>query len=377
MRGSAVRSLRKLVFGAVVVVAGPAVAADATMVADALVATLVADTRTASYQQATAVGEVVTITGFAFEDTPNGVRGAVTEIIVTNPVEREGGGFRAESVILNGGNYDDDANRLLFDHVEIFDVLVPPAADDTAEADRTVPLARLVATGLSFVPPQANPLAIEQVELTLGRVADGVPYAISVAVTGIEIPLSLADNSTAIAILRSLGFESLYLSFNVAGAFDADADTLTIESLGIAIRDFGNVDVAAVLTGVALGRLAEPGGVEIVLGNALVNSVQIRFENGGAMQAFFRAQAAATGVPEQDVAFGLAAAFQIFLRILENPTLEQQIGRAVGTFLRDPKTITMVATPPAPVFLAEIIGLIVTAPMALPLLLGMVVTASE
>lgn len=375
MRERTARIARSLAFGSLLLLAAPAAAADATAVADELVAMLTGGTRVAVYETATAVGEVVTITGFAFDDPPNGTRGAVAEIVVTNPVPREEGGFIAETILLTNGELTDDANVLRFAEVELHGVVVPPETGD--ENDPSIPLTAMIATGIAFVPPQANPLLIERVELTLGQVAEGVPYAIAAAVTGVEVPLTMADNTQAVDILRDLGFEALSLSFNIAGNFDADNDTLTIESLGIAIRDFGHIDMAATITGIALGRLTEPGGVDIVLGQALVNNVSVRFDNQGAMEAFLQTQAAMVGMAPADVAFGLATAMQLYLAVLEDPALERQIGTAVGAFLRDPRSITLVATPAEPVFLTEILGLIVTAPMTLPGLLGVVLTANQ
>jgi hypothetical protein len=78
-----------------------------------------------------------------------------------------------------------------------------------------------------------------------------------------------------------------------------------------------------------------------------------------------------------DVALGLATAMQLYLAVLEDPALERQIGTAVGAFLRDPRSITLIAAPTEPVFLTEILGLIVSAPMALPGLLAVMLTANQ
>lgn len=361
-----------------VLLASPSMAADPIAIADEVVAAFTSGTRTASYASATATpaGDVITITGFAYTDDPNGTAGAVAEIVITNAIEVETGGFTAELVVLRDGSLTDMANVVRFEHVELTDVIIPPTEAGEGELP-SIPVSGLIADGLRLEPPQANAVVIERVEMTLGAVAEGVPYAITAAVRGLEVPLNLGDNSDAIAVIRSLGFETMFLDFNVAGAFDSDNDTLTLESLGIAIREFGHLDIAGTVTGVALGRLQDPGGPNEILAAAMVNNVNVRFENGGAMEAFLREQADLTGLQPEDVAFGLAAAFQIFLRTLENPTLEQQVGQAVGAFLRDPQSITLVATPLEPVPLMEIIGLLINAPTALPALLNVIVTAND
>lgn len=370
---------RKIAFGAfpLAFLAGPAFAADPIAIADEIVAALVDETRTATYEQATAVGEVVTITNLVVSDPANGIEATVAEIVVTNPVEIEAGGFTAELMVLRNGSMTDLVNVLRFENVELSNIVIPPVADLDAEDSPPIPLSDMIATGLRFEPPQANPLVIERVEMHLTKVEDGVPYSVAVSLNGVEVPLSLGDNSQPIQVIRDLGFETLFMDFNVAGNYDSPNDTLNVESVGINIRDFGHVDLAGVVTGVAFGQLQEPGGPEAILAAAMVNNVTVRFVNGGAMEAFLREQAALTGLQPQDVAFGLAAAFQIFLRTLENPTLEQQVGQAVGAFLRDPRALTLVATPPEPVPLMEVIGLLMSAPTIVPTLLNIVVTAND
>ncbi|MCW5715676.1 MAG: hypothetical protein KIT43_14285 [Bauldia sp.] len=370
---------RKIVIGALPLafLAGPAVAADPVAIADEIVAALVDATRTATYETATAVGEVVTITNLVVSDPPNGIEATIAEIIVTNPVEIEAGGFTAQLMVLRNGSMTDLANTLRFENVELANIVIPPVADLDAEDSPPIPVSDMIATGLRFEPPQANPLVIERMEMHLTQVQDGVPYSVAVSLNGVEVPLSLGDNSQPIQVIRDLGFETLFMDFNVAGNYDSPNDTLNIESVGINIRDFGHIDVAGVITGVAFGQLQEPGGPEEILAAAMVNNVTIRFENGGAIEAFLREQAELTNLQPQDVAFGLAAAFQIFLRTLENPTLEQQVGQAVGAFLRNPRALTVVATPPEPVPLMEVIGLLLTAPTIVPSLLNIVVTAND
>lgn len=373
-------ALRNALFASasLIAVASPAFAADPVAIADELVAALGDDTRTATYETATAdaTGTVITITNLGFDDPPNGNTANVEEVVIANPVEGADGGFTADTITLRNATLSDSSNTVRVENAELTGVTVP-AGGDLTTFEATTPMTGMVATGIVLEPPQANPINIERVEMTLGDIAEGVPYDVSVALMGLEVPLDLADDSEAIAVIRDLGFETLFMDFNVAGAFDADEDTVHVNSVGINIRDFGHIDLAGTITGIALGQLAVPGGPEEILAAAMVNDVRVRFENGGAMEAFLREQAELTNLTPEDVAYGLAAAFQIFLRTLENPTLEQQVGQAVGAFLRDPRSLTLVATPAEPVPLMEIVGLLMSAPTALPGLLNVIVTAND
>jgi len=202
---------RKIAIGAfsLALLGGPALAADPIAVADEIVAALGDETRTVTYGEATAIGEVVTITNLVVSDPPNGIEATVAEIVVTNPVPIEAGGFTAELMVLRNGSMTDLANTLRFEVVELSNVVIPPVADLDAEDSPPIPLSDMIATGLRFEPPQANPLVIERVEMHLTKVADGVPYSVAVSLNGVEVPLSLGDNSQPIQVIRDLGFETL------------------------------------------------------------------------------------------------------------------------------------------------------------------------
>lgn len=370
---------RKIAIGALplALLSGPAFAADPVAIADEIVAALVDEARTATYETATAVGEVVTVTNLVITDTENGIAGTVAQIVITNPVEVETGGFTAELMVLTNGNLTALDNTLRFEAVELSNIVIPPVADLDAENTPPIPLSDMVATGLRLEPTEGNPLVIARMEMHLTQVEEGVPYRVAVTLNGVELPISLGGDSQVVRLIGDLGYETLFMDFAIAGNYDSPNDTLNVESVAIDIRDFGHLDLAGVVTGVAFGQLQEPGGPEEILAAAMVNNVTVRFENGGAMEAFLREQAELTNLQPQDVAFGLAAAFQIFLRTLENPTLEQQVGQAVGAFLRDPRSLAIVAAPPEPVPLMEIIGLLLSAPTIVPSLLNIVVTAND
>lgn len=373
------RSLRRVLISFLAgstLLGGAAVAADPLAIADQIVAALTDGTRTATYESATEADGVVTITGFDVLDEPNGIYASVAEIVVVNPVERETG-FVAETIRLSDGEISDEANIVRWDMVELTNVIVPPLADLGADAGPEIPLTAVEIERVFFDPPQANEVVIEGVTIQLGEVVEGVPYSIAVTIDGIEVPTDAADNSDPFAILREMGFEGLTMDLSVVGTYDSENDTLVADSIGINIRDFGNLQIAGVFSGLPLSLLQEPGGIDLLLASAMVELVTIRFENDGAMEAFMRIQAEMMGIPAEDAAPALAVAFQILLGAFDNPQLAQQVGVAVGVFLRDPQSITIVAAPEEPVPLLAIIPLIVSDPNGLPTLLDVVVTAND
>ena len=375
MGRTALSAFGLVVAGSVFLLAGPALAADPTAIADQLVAAVNDATRVATYETATEGDDgTIVITGFAVTDDPNHIFANVGEIDIVNPVEQDVG-FTAETITLLNGEAGDQANTLTWDRVDLSNVSVPFNIDLAAEGPPQIPLTAALVQSLVFTPPQANQILIGGVDVQLGDVIEGVPYSVALTMTDVQLPTEIADNSSAIDILKSMGFDALVMDFTIAGTFDSDTDTLTADSVSINIHDFGQLEISGVFSGMPLSKLQEPGGVDEILSSALVNTLHVRFDNAGGMEAFMAIQANMMGVAPEDAAYGLAIAFQLFLQV-DLPDLDPQIGVTVGNFLRDPRNISIDAVPAEPVPLLAIIPLITGNPNALPTLLSMTVTAN-
>lgn len=363
------------IVGSAFVFTGPALAADPTAIADQLVTAVNQATRVATYETATeGAGGTIVITGFTVTDDANHIFANVGEIDIVNPVEQEGG-FTAETITLLNGEAGDEANILTWDRVDLSNVQVPFNIDLAGEGPPQIPLTAALVQNLVFNPPQANEILIGGVDVQLGDVIEGVPYSIALTLTDVQLPTEVADNSTAVDILKSMGFDALVMDFTIAGTYDSETDTLSAESISINIHDFGRLEISGVFSGMPLSKLQEPGGVDEILASALVNSLHLRFDNAGGMQAFLAIQADLMGVAPEDAAYGLAVAFQLFMQV-ELPDLDPQIGVTIGNFLRDPRNITVDAIPAEPVPLLAIIPLITGNPNALPTLLSMTAVAN-
>lgn len=372
------RVAKGVVFG-VLITSAPAAAADADEVAGMLSALMTSATRNASYDDAVQADDgTVTITGFALADEPNHISIDIGSIVVRNPIDRPEGGFTAEAIELVDGTVTDESNTLRWDVVTLTDTVVTDTVEvETEDSEAVLPLSGLTAEGVVLEPPQANPLTVERVELSLGDEADGVPYSIAVALTGIVAPTGIVDNSLPVSTLDQMGFDTLVIDLDLAGSFDAETDMLSADQVGITIRDFGRLEIGGILADVPLSLLAEPGGPNALLASAQLVEVRIRFENDGAVEAFLAEQGRQMDMNAEDVAFGLATAFRLYLRTLEDPELEAQVGSAVVEFLEDPRSITLTALPEESVPLAEVIALLISAPTVIPSLLGVEVVANN
>jgi hypothetical protein len=366
------------VAGSILFAVTPARSADPIAIADELVAMVVgtSTTRTATYQAAEG-DDIVTITGFSVEDDVNSTHAFVAEIIVTNAVEQEDGGFVADAIRLVDGSLSDEVNFLFWDVIELDDIVIPPLADLGAEDGPVIPLTGGLLEQLMFDVPEGEDLVVAGVTFEIDEIVEDQPYSVTATVNGLELPVSLAGESDLTSIIRQMGYDVLVMDLALAGTFDADADTLLADEVTVNIQEIGRVDITGAFIGLPLGMLQEPGGLDELLASAKVESINIRFENAGAMETFMRVQAELMGIPPEEAAGALAVVFQLLLGTFEDPTLAQRVGVPVGAFLRNPQTITIAATLDEPLELPIIIDTLLRAPELLFSLLDVVVTANE
>ena len=82
-------------------------------------------------------------------------------------------------------------------------------------------------------------------------------------------------------------------------------------------------------------------------------------------------------VNREDIVAQLNGALPFMLNALNNPSFQEKVAKAAQTFLSDPKSITITASPAAPVPFQQIMGSAMTAPQSLPDTLALDVTANN
>ena len=82
------------------------------------------------------------------------------------------------------------------------------------------------------------------------------------------------------------------------------------------------------------------------------------------------------GISRADYAKQISGALPFLLAALNNPAFQNQVADAVGTFLQDPKSLTVKLAPKTPVTGAEIMSIAGSSPQTLPDRLNASVTAN-
>lgn len=372
-----IKSWRALfvVVGATAAMALPAVAApDARAVADSLAAAAAATGRVqATYDDATVNGEAITISGFKVIRS-NAKTITIPSVIVTGATMRTPGGFTATSIAFDEGTAKRGEDIVTWKTGIVEDAVVPSAEEIKAETDFR-PFGKLVVSGLTIAESNlAKPVTADEIRVVMDNDADGYPTAFAAQITGIQFGVEvLEDRPQEKAIVDALGYESFDVNVNVAGAFDRQNETMTLETFAINTAEVGTVTITARFSGMSPGKIAATRLDAKARSEAKLESLQIRFDNAGVVERALDMHAALIWGTRADAVAQVNAALPLVLHFIGNDAFQAKVATAVQAFLANPQSISFSARPTEPVSLEQILK---TNRAGLPDLLGVDVSAN-
>lgn len=209
--------------------------------------------------------------------------------------------------------------------------------------------------------------------------------------------LTAVSDEKAKAMIEALGYQSINGTFGMAGSWQPSDGRLALSRYDIAVEDAGTLGVNFDFGGYTLAFLKSLQDLQKKMAEQTENSdnsaqglamlglmqqltfhgANIRFDDASLTGKVLEFYALRQDLKPQDVANQIKAILPFFTAQLNNPELSGQISSAVGAFLDDPKSLQITAAPASPVPFAMIAAGTMTAPVELPKILGVTVSANE
>jgi hypothetical protein len=358
--------------------ASPAFSADATQVADALIAAMQASDKTkASYGGAAAAGDDVTITDFSATNA-NGGTVNIPTLTITGAQMRDKGGFTAAGMTFDNAKVVDNNSNITLQTASLTDAIVP-SADEIKAKVHMRPFGGLNVGGITIEGGDLPaPLEIDSIAVAIDTDQAGNPRDFDMKVNAINIPPEVfAQDAQSKAVLDQLGYNGFVVNISVAGGYETEGDKVTLRTFTIDAADVGKLAISGKFNGVSLSKLFQDGNPGEASANGTLESLTIRFDNSGIVERVLDMQAKMMGVQRQDVVAQTAGALPFMLNFLGNPPFQEKVAQAGNTFLNDPKSLTISASPAQPVPFSQISGAAGKSPQSLPDLLAVDVTANN
>jgi hypothetical protein len=158
-----------------------------------------------------------------------------------------------------------------------------------------------------------------------------------VKATGAKVSATSIANPIVAAVLDRLGYDQVQADVTVDSAYNPDADTVDIQSMTIDAADIGKIAMTAKFSGLSLYRLSDPKEEKAARAAARLDSLTVRFDDGGFVKRMLAMQADMLGGTPDDVREALVdGALPVALSFVDNASFRDSFLTAVGTFLKEP-----------------------------------------
>lgn len=224
------------------------------------------------------------------------------------------------------------------------------AADIMALAQKGgIRLSSLTAEGLSYKFTTGS-------QLTLGRFSESLAYGPRLQATIMLDALSIPAAATPELgqLLQPLGVDPLTLSLKERASLDMTSGDATFDQFELSGKDLGKVSLTGNFSNLPLGLPQQISDPMSTIGQIGIGSFSLTFTNDGVVQRVIGHMAQQAGKTPADVTAEARAAASFFAAALVPG--QADAGQQIGTFLASPKTLTLTASPVAPVPVATLEG---------------------
>lgn len=219
-------------------------------------------------------------------------------------------------------------------------------------------------------------LELGNFSLDLGGYIGPVPTSLAMTLQGLSMPAAALQDPNTAMMAQMIGADPIRADGTLSLRWDEDtqrfelAEDFTVENIGRLVTD-------ATVSGIPRTIFEDPSQAQAALATAAVNGLTLRFEDAGLTPFLLGMIGQQAGVPAEEFAAGIASQVEAQLgAITGDASFAGSVGEAVRTFLTDPQSLTVTAAPLNPVPVAQIMGAAMTAPAALPGILGFTISAN-
>jgi hypothetical protein len=240
--------------------------------------------------------------------------------------------------------------------------------------------------------------ALEGVEANLTTAEDKSKFDFDATVSGINVDLTSAPDPKAQEAITALGLQTVKGEVTMKGSWTLADGKFELSEYAFDFENVGRLDVKFSLSGYTLDFLKamqdavkasetnpDKQAGQQALGMSMMglaqqliyNGASIRFDDAGITAKALDFAGKQQGVDGKQMAQSLKGMMPMMLGAMNMPDLQEQIEAAVGTYLDDPKSLTVSANPAQPLPAPQIMGAAMGDPANLVKTLNVQVTAND
>jgi len=341
-------------------------------------------------------GTTVTLKNTSFK--PNaGEPIAIGDITLSGVEEQDDGSYYIEEAAFPDISSSKEGMTVSAQEMTLGDISVPAQPGDTIDS---MFFAESAHTGpIKVVKDGAEVFSVLESDMNATLREDESGFDFDGAFKSMKADLSQAgDSPDSKEAIEKLALQHIQGDITMKGAWDIEPGTIDLSEISFDITNVGKLNFGFKISGYTMAFMksmqdavkqseANPNKEEAqqALGLAMLglaqqltfDSAQIRFEDASITKRALDYAGSKQNVSGQQMADSLKAMTPIMLAQLNIPELQNAISAAVSTFLDNPKSLTVKATPEKPVAFPMIVGAAMGAPNTVPQMLGVKVSAND
>jgi hypothetical protein len=357
----------------------PAFAIEPEDAADALAAALTGTGGGESdYAEASLEGSNVVIKGLSLSHGSETDKESITfeQTVIEIPAEGDTGVFGSPRVTFTNGAIAGESTGTIANATLTDVIVLDPAEVEGGGPAQTVLFHTAEATGLKMTrSDEPGEVTVARVYVETANMVDNIPQDSKGMVEDISLPPEVFAGAEFSP--QTIGYDKLVLDLSWDGSRDAATQTMTVRDLTLGIQDGGALKITGVLGKIPAPNTLNDPDAAAKAAEIEVHTVTVRYDDQSLAGRVLDMLAKQQGLTRDDYAKQIAGALPFLLAALNNQEFQNQVAGALGTFLQDPKSLTIKLEPSAPVTGGEIMGLVGTAPQTLPDRLNASVTANN
>ncbi|WP_346897731.1 hypothetical protein [uncultured Roseibium sp.] len=275
-----------------------------------------------------------------------------------------------------------DQGEAEFSHAGISGIDFPPITALTAlegvdnpspqQIRDALPIIRkAIVSSLGIAIPAENvSLGLDLFEMSQGAHVGKIPTRTSLILDGLILPTDQITDENVKSLLQSLDIKELAINQSLSVAWDPNTKDLSIRDLTLEMVDGGTVTLSLTLGNVPETLFTNPEMAQIALASATFKKAALRVKGAEIVNAFLDQESTRNQMPKDMLAEALVETLRGELGPLAGTAFSAELLSALRTFLDNPDELAVTFDPATPVPMAEILGLVMTSPQALPGRLG-------
>lgn len=259
--------------------------------------------------------------------------------------------------IMEGMNIDADEEAQVkfqsisaknLDYSNAIEMLSKDTPPDPFSMDSPVTYDEIMVKGIEVDAPKAQNVKVSEISLSNYKNMGAIPISFTFDLKGLSLDVQNIDDPKAQATFKQLGYDKLNMHMNLDYGWDADTNVLNLKNLSVKIDEMAGLTAKLTVEGVDLKKMKSPADAMMLLGGMLFKKAEIKYVDASLAPKMLKFAAAAQGMDPEQLRGMLISQVDFIKPMLGNTASADQIAKSAVVFIKDPRSLTIIAEPQAP-----------------------------